>query len=238
MRPRCRTHIRDLPGWTTYGPPRAAGRCARACSSGSRARTPTRPSDRRPASTATSPITRTPCRTSACSRCSTWRPGRDLYRSTPALSRLYSTLWYACVNGREAGTRYRIYALDVDGDQIGASAIYDTGLRQTSRGPLVPGDRQGHPDPGRRTRFLKFDLFAHKRSSYTEGGAFDTITAADQLPGGHPREQCAVRQRRVPGETTASPARPSRPGTPCSATPPSTTPSPGRRSPASPSRAR
>jgi hypothetical protein len=109
--------------------------------------------------------------------------GADLYALDTGLSRLYSTLWYACVNGREAGTRYRIYALDVDQQQIGASAIWDTGLRQTSedrwfqeivKDVLIPAG----------TRFLKFDLFAHKRSNYTEGAAFDTITAAINYPEG------------------------------------------------------
>lgn len=109
--------------------------------------------------------------------------GADLYQIDLGLCRLYSTLWYACVNGREAGTRYRIYALDADGNQIGAAAIYDTGLRQTAedrwfqeivRDVLLPAG----------TRFIKFDLFAHKRYRYTEGAAFDTITAAINYPNG------------------------------------------------------
>jgi hypothetical protein len=109
--------------------------------------------------------------------------GADLYAIDTGLSRLHATLWYACANGREAGTRLRIYALDVDQQAIGASAIYDTGLRQTSEDrwfqeivndTLIPAG----------TRFLKFDLFAHKRSNYTEGGAFDTITAAINYPEG------------------------------------------------------
>lgn len=109
--------------------------------------------------------------------------GVDLYLIDTGLSRVYSTLWYACANGREAGTRFRIYALDVNHVQIGASALYDTGLRQTSedrwfqeivKDVLIPAG----------ARFLRFDLFAHKRSSYTEGGAFDTITATINYPAG------------------------------------------------------
>jgi len=109
--------------------------------------------------------------------------GADLYQIDTGLCRIYSTLWYACVNGREAGTRYRIFALDADGAQIGAAAIFDTGLRQTAedrwfqeivKDVLIPTG----------TRYLKFDLFAHKRYRYTEGAAFDTITAAINYPEG------------------------------------------------------
>lgn len=109
--------------------------------------------------------------------------GADLAQIDGGLCRLYSTLWYACVNGREAGTRYRIFALDAAGNQIGAAALYDTGLRQTAedrwfqeviRDVLLPSG----------TRFIKFDLFAHKRYRYTEGAAFDTITAAINYPNG------------------------------------------------------
>lgn len=109
--------------------------------------------------------------------------GSDLAQIDTGLCRLYSTLYFACVNGKEAGARYRIFALDALGQQIGANAFYDTGLKKTAedrwfqeiiKDVLIPAG----------TRFLKFDLFAHKRSRYSEGAAFDTLTAAINFPNG------------------------------------------------------
>ncbi|UTC28373.1 hypothetical protein GURKE_03470 [Brevundimonas phage vB_BpoS-Gurke] len=109
--------------------------------------------------------------------------GGDAVQLDTGLCRLYSTIWFACVNSKEAGARYRVYALDANRAQIGASAIYDTGLKKTAedrwfqeivRDVLIP--------PG--TRFLRFDLFAHKRYRYSEGAAFDTVTAAINFPDG------------------------------------------------------
>jgi uncharacterized phage protein (TIGR02218 family) len=109
--------------------------------------------------------------------------GVDHYALDTGLCRIYSTVWMACVNGSEAGVRYRIFALDEAGVQIGSAALYDTGLQKTAedrwfqsivKDVLLP--------PG--TRKLRFDLFAHKRPRFTEGGAFDSITAAINYPGG------------------------------------------------------
>lgn len=109
--------------------------------------------------------------------------GSDLDQIDTGLCRLYSTLWYACVNSKEAGARYRVYALDANRQQIGGNAFYDTGLKKTAedrwfqeivKDVLIPAG----------TRFLTFDLFAHKRSRYSEGAAFDTITAAINFPNG------------------------------------------------------
>lgn len=109
--------------------------------------------------------------------------GVDHYALDTGLCRLYSSLWSACVNGTEAGTRYRIFALDEDGVQIGAAALYDTGLvksaedrwfQTTAKDIILP--------PG--TRKLRFDVLAHKRARFEEGAAFDSITAAINFPGG------------------------------------------------------
>jgi hypothetical protein len=177
-------HIRDLPGWTSYGPAKGRWTLRQSLFFGLAGKDSY-------AAFATDDgidgdVTNHPHTVPDLGMFQTLdleAQGVDLYAIDTGLSRLYSTLWYACVNGREAGTRYRIYALDVNGDQIGASAIYDTGLRQTSedrwfqeivKDILIPAG----------ARFLKFDLFAHKRSSYTEGAAFDTITAAVNYPEG------------------------------------------------------
>jgi hypothetical protein len=98
------------------------------------------------------------------------------------LCRLFSTLWYACVNGKEAGVRYQVFALDGNGAQIGTSAIYDTGLVKTAEDRWFQWTVQVLIPAG--TRRLRFDLFAHKRAVYNEGGAFDTITAAINDPDG------------------------------------------------------
>ncbi|AXQ69745.1 tail assembly protein [Caulobacter phage CcrSC] len=110
--------------------------------------------------------------------------GVDEYDLDSGECRLYATLYSACVNGTEAGTRFRIFALNEYGGQISPAAIYDTGQRKTAEDKwfqtivqdlLIP--------PG--TRKLRFDLFAHKRPRYEEGAAFDTITAAINMPGGN-----------------------------------------------------
>lgn len=110
--------------------------------------------------------------------------GGDLDQIDTGLCRLYSTVWHACVNAKEAGARYRIFALDAQMQQIGAAAIFDTGLKKTAedrwfqevvKDVLIP--------PG--TRHLKFDLFAKKRYRFSEGAAFDTVTAAINFPDGN-----------------------------------------------------
>jgi hypothetical protein len=109
--------------------------------------------------------------------------GVDHYAIDTGLCRLYSTVWMACVNGSEAGVRYRIFALDEGGTQIGSAALYDTGLQKTAedrwfqtivKDILLPAG----------TRKLRFDLFAHKRPRFSEGAAFDSVTAAVNFPGG------------------------------------------------------
>lgn len=111
------------------------------------------------------------------------RQGAPVEEIDTGLCRLYATLWLACVNHEEAGARFRVYALDAQQRQIGAAAVYDTGLKRTTpdrwfqeivKDALIPAN----------TRFLKFDLFAHKRAWYNEGVAFDTLTAAINLPNG------------------------------------------------------
>lgn len=110
--------------------------------------------------------------------------GIDHYEVDTGLCRLYATFKSACVNGREAGTRIRIYAHDESHTQIGAAALYDSGLQKTAEDRwfttivsdlLIP--------PG--ARFLRFDLFAHKRARYEEGAAFDSVTAAINSPDGN-----------------------------------------------------
>ncbi|USN14232.1 hypothetical protein PAPPERLAPAPP_05620 [Brevundimonas phage vB_BpoS-Papperlapapp] len=109
--------------------------------------------------------------------------GGDAVQLDTGLCRLFATVWYACINPKEAGARFRVFALDGAGVQIGASAIYDTGLKKTAedrwfqeivRDILIPAG----------TRRLRVDLFAHKRSRYSEGAAFDTVTLAVNFPDG------------------------------------------------------
>lgn len=109
--------------------------------------------------------------------------GVDPYEIDTGLCRLYATFKTACVNGREAGTRVRIYCYDENHVPIGPTTLYDTGLQKTAEdrwftqtcdNVLIP--------PG--TRILRFDLFAHKRSRYEEGAGFDTVTAAINTPDG------------------------------------------------------
>lgn len=109
--------------------------------------------------------------------------GADLAQIDTGLCRFFSTLWYACVNKKEGYARYRVYAFDSAGQPIGASAFYDSGMMQSAedrwfqksvRDVLIPAG----------TRKLRLDLLAHKRSRYSEGAAFDTITAAINFPEG------------------------------------------------------
>lgn len=107
----------------------------------------------------------------------------DFDQIDTGLCRLYSTLWFACVNGKEAGARYRVFALDSNQQQIGAAAFYDTGLKKTAEDRWFQEIVQDVLIPAG-TRYLKFDLFAHKRYRYSEGAAFDTLTAAINFPDG------------------------------------------------------
>lgn len=109
--------------------------------------------------------------------------GVDHYSVDTGLCRLRATIKMACVNGREAGAQFRVFAHNENHVQIGPAALYDTGqvksaedrwFTYTAEDILIP--------PG--TRFLRFDLFAHKRAKYEEGVAFDSVSAAVNFPGG------------------------------------------------------
>jgi hypothetical protein len=109
--------------------------------------------------------------------------GVDHYEIDTGLCRLYATFKHACVNGREASTRIRIFAYDGDHVQIGAAALYDTGQQTTAEDRWFQTIVSDLIIPAG-ARYLRFDLFAHKRYRYEEGAAFDTITAAINSPNG------------------------------------------------------
>lgn len=98
------------------------------------------------------------------------------------LCRLYSTIWMITVT-KYGGTRYRVMALDANRVQIGANALYDTGIVSTAEDRWFQYTAQDVLIPTG-TRYLRFDLYSQKKSSYEEGAGFDTIYAAINDPNG------------------------------------------------------
>lgn len=108
--------------------------------------------------------------------------GLSPYSLDTGLCRVYSTIWMISAS-KWGYARYRIYALDESGAQIGSAAIYDTGAKNTSQDKWYQYTCNNVLIPAG-TRKLRFDLLASKRPQDEEGAGFDTLYVAVNDPDG------------------------------------------------------
>jgi hypothetical protein len=109
--------------------------------------------------------------------------GADSVAVDTGTCRLFAAVMCASVNGTHGAGQFRVYALDADGVQIGAAAIFDSGGRKGAEDKwfqiagndiLIPAG----------TRKLRFDVLGNKRAQDESGTAFDSVTAVLNYPGG------------------------------------------------------
>ncbi len=109
--------------------------------------------------------------------------GLSHYSLDTGLCRIYTTLWMITVNAKHGGSRYRIFALDEAGVQIGAVAIYDSGVRKGTQNVWFQVSAKDILIPAG-TRKLRVDLWAQKKSSDSVGAGFDSLYVAVNNPDG------------------------------------------------------
>ena len=97
--------------------------------------------------------------------------------------RLHLDLYHAQVNGHVGSTRVKVIGLNAQGVQIGASTLYDSGAMGSQEDVFVPLTVDNVVIP-KGVRILRFDLSATKQGKWEEGGGFDALEAAVNLPDG------------------------------------------------------